>query len=647
MSDTSATKTDLQPTMPAGQLLMSSVALEPLFRQRLLDPATAPGDVASIDGFCIIRQIGEGGMGLVFLARSPEGGDEVAVKVISPQLVNDPRLVHRFLNEARHMSRLSHPNILRVLKVCDRPHGPYYVMPYMPHGSLAGMLAPGNPLEKHLILQVAAGLARALAHAHDKGIIHRDLKPANLLMDGEGNAYLSDFGLVRTLFNDSIVDVRASHCEGTVSYMSPAVARGAAEDTRCDIYSFGAILYEMLAGRPPYEGRSSQEVRAKILSGPPIRISKLNPLAQAELAKIAEGAMARELRDRYAKMDDIVADLERVEHGKPPLGPRGHQSFPWHRGLSTQIGVSAALAAIVLGCVLYLAVRLFSHVAADSGERGSATAAMGAADDLYVTSNSDGNILEFNPTSRKFVGVFAIAEPHSKPAGLAFAHNGNLYVNNWREEEKKWHEEENGFLTEYNGATGAFICNVAKTVDPYGMAVDGQNIFVVESLTKQCIHEFAYNGVTGPSFRIPLLQLPLDVAIGPDGNLYVSGRDTSSIVKLQSFGAGAESSQFASFSNVTQSHGLAFGPNHNLFASDIRGNVVIEFDGTTGAPVRTISGGMDGPAGIAFDAASNLWVTNMGGNSLTEYDLKTGQLIHTITGSELNAPMHICRKPTN
>ncbi len=184
----------LDPTLTPGddasdaRPAISSAAVGSLLRQRLLDPPNQPGDMARIDRFPILKEIGQGGMGLVFLARHPVSGAAVAIKVISPQLAHDPRSVHRFLTEARHMSRLSHPNILKVLDVSDRPEGPYYVMPYMEHGSLAKLLASGKPLDDKTALRVAQGLAEALAYAHEKGIIHRDLKPANVLLDHKGDA---------------------------------------------------------------------------------------------------------------------------------------------------------------------------------------------------------------------------------------------------------------------------------------------------------------------------------------------------------------------------------------------------------------------------------------------------------------------------
>ncbi len=320
------------------------------------DARTRTSGATTLDRFALVRRLGEGGMGDVFLARHPVTGTQVAVKQLKTDLVHDPRAVQRFLTEARHMYHLNHPHVLRIMEVWDPPAGPYYVMPYMTGGSLADRLKTGQPLDYVATLRVAREVASALAYAHGKGIIHRDLKPANVLLDRDGTSHLSDFGLVRAFdSNDEVADVRRSHCEGTVPYMSPAVAAGRAEDTRCDIYSFGAMLYELLTGSRPYDGATAQCVLDQILAGPPAPILKRNSHAPRGLVTIAEGCMARELRDRYADMADVVKDLEHVAAGRPPLGPHGKA-----RAASRLPGLPArtrrrAGAAVVVGVVALVA----------------------------------------------------------------------------------------------------------------------------------------------------------------------------------------------------------------------------------------------------------------------------------------------------
>ena len=339
--DSSASEASLD---AASGVPSASISADPnaeLLKMRLLEPPSRPGLIADLDRFEILSRLGAGGMGIVFLARDPRNQQHVAIKVMQPHLIGDARLVHRFLSEVRHMQGMAHPSIVEVLEVNDRPEGPYFVMCYMEKGSLAQMIQPGQPLDPGVTLRVALAIAEALTYVHAVRITHRDVKPANILIDSQGRAYLADFGLGQEFsINESIIDVRRRALEGSAPYMSPKIAAGEAEDTRRDIYAFGAVLYEMLTGQPVYNGLSTEQIITQIINGPPRPISDVNPQAPPGLTHIAEGAMQRELRDRYAQMDDIVADLKRVEQHQEPAGPHGRRrktpgtisiSVPWRR----------------------------------------------------------------------------------------------------------------------------------------------------------------------------------------------------------------------------------------------------------------------------------------------------------------------------
>jgi serine/threonine protein kinase len=302
-------------------------------------------------GYELLGELGRGGLGVVFLARDRRSGGEVAVKVLRPELRTEPQAVRLFLKEAGHMARLDHPSIVPVQGVRETTGGPAYVMPYFRRGSVLGLLAERRPLSPEVILPLVRQVAEALRFAHERGLIHRDVKPANVLLGDDGRACLADFGLVRSLYNDSLLDVRRVQCEGTAPYLSPAVAAGQAEDTRCDVYSWGALLYELLTGQPPYSGRDAASVVGQVLTGPPPPIRELNPTAPLGLVRVAEGAMARSLRDRYAQMGDVIADLDRIAAGREPLGPHGRPA-PSHSRLPLIVGTAAILVVLLLGLAL-------------------------------------------------------------------------------------------------------------------------------------------------------------------------------------------------------------------------------------------------------------------------------------------------------
>ncbi|WFB36109.1 protein kinase [Kiritimatiellota bacterium B12222] len=290
-------------------------------KKGVMTPPNRPGIRGNLGRFELLKLLGRGGMGLVYLAREPMTDTQVAVKVLRQELAEHPKVIRYFMSEARHMYAMSHPNILKVLEVSESDRGPFFVMPYIRGGSLRDRLQDQVPLSSAEITSIGSQVAKGLVYAHSRGLLHRDLKPDNVLIDDQHLVMITDFGLVRSFLDDTLRDVSESAAEGTPAYMSPSVAAGQAEDTRCDIYSFGAMMYEMLTGKLPYNGATADKILDAIRTGPPPSIHKINSDANKDLTKITEAAMARELRDRYATMADVLEDLERVSKGQRPLGP--------------------------------------------------------------------------------------------------------------------------------------------------------------------------------------------------------------------------------------------------------------------------------------------------------------------------------------
>jgi hypothetical protein len=342
MSIESESNSGLPPQRPEASQFEEPVA--ELIARRVVSPPVNPGQLGSLDRFQILGHLGEGGMGVVLLARDPNSGQKVAVKLVKPDLVANQQIVARFLREARHLQQLKHENVVEVLEISDRPQGPYFVMPYFEQGSLANRIAQGKSLDREFTLQTALQLAEGLRFAHRRGIIHRDLKPANILLAADGKVCIGDFGLAREMGNESMVDPDHPRIEGTLSYMSPQVADGAAPDYRGDIYALGAVLYEMLTGVAPYTGTDAQEIKQKIKAGPPKRILTVNPRAERELVRVSEWAMARDLRDRYAETADVLEDLQRIKRSQSPRGPH----WDWLRLALRRASVPAACLAVVL-----------------------------------------------------------------------------------------------------------------------------------------------------------------------------------------------------------------------------------------------------------------------------------------------------------
>lgn len=330
----------------APQETVSELLNMGLDETEVMKPKAAP-EAIQVGPYSLIGRLGRGGMGEVWRAKDPDSKATVALKLLRPELTFDEASIHRFATEARHIAGLSHPHIVKVLRVGEHEGRPFYASPLY-RESLAALLARRGALAESEVARIARDLADALAYAHGRGIIHRDLKPANILLDDSGHPCLCDFGLVRTVFNDSLVDVQTRTLEGTIAYMSPATALGQAEDTRCDIYGWGAIVYEMLTGKPPYQAPTTEALLAAVRSGSPRPIAEVNPQASRALARVAEWAMARELRDRYAEMNDVLRDLDLIRAGRSPRGPHGQN------GRSSLVVIAACLiGATIAGFALW------------------------------------------------------------------------------------------------------------------------------------------------------------------------------------------------------------------------------------------------------------------------------------------------------
>ena len=207
-----------------------------------------------IPGYQIERELGQGGMAIVYLALQESLHRHVALKVIKPILTTDQEFAQRFLREGRIIAQLSDPHIVTVHDIASH-EGVYYLsMEYLPGGSLQQRIREGLPLRD--ALTIARAIASALHYAHHRGIIHRDIKPQNILFHENGSAVLTDFGIAKTLGSSTIM-TRTGLSIGTPRYMSPEQIRGQGVDARADLYSFGVLLYEMLTGNAPYTAEDS------------------------------------------------------------------------------------------------------------------------------------------------------------------------------------------------------------------------------------------------------------------------------------------------------------------------------------------------------------------------------------------------------
>ncbi|MEO6195010.1 MAG: protein kinase [Thermoanaerobaculia bacterium] len=284
----------------------------------------------------LVREIGSGGMGVVYEAEDTRLRRRVAVKLLPPELSRNHAAKQRFLREARAASALDDPNICTVHDVGECDGQLYIVMAYYEGETLKEKLARG-PLPVSEARQVALEVARALVRAHEAGIVHRDIKPANVMLTGRGKVKVLDFGIAKIKGDATLT--RTGSSPGTPAYMSPEQARGEPVDGRTDVWSLGAMLYEMLAGRRPFPGDDERAVLSAIQSRKPEPLDRIRPEVSAALARTVAKALAKDSVERHANAAELLADLE----SDSPPGLRGGRRKALWAGL-----LVGGVAAIVL-----------------------------------------------------------------------------------------------------------------------------------------------------------------------------------------------------------------------------------------------------------------------------------------------------------
>jgi TolB-like protein/tRNA A-37 threonylcarbamoyl transferase component Bud32 len=275
-----------------------------------------------ISHYRVVRKIGAGGMGEVYLAEDTQLGRRVAIKLLRPETVSDEHARKRLVREARAAATLDHPNICSIYEVGEADDRSFIAMQYI-EGETLDARIKSKPLELKESLTIAAQIADALAEAHSHGIIHRDIKPSNIMITSRGQAKVMDFGLARVIAGpvDSEAETQslltsAGTIVGTVPYMSPEQVRGEALDGRSDIFSFGVVLYEMLSGRQPFASGSAAATISAILNDEPPVLLRYAPDLPEELQRIARKCLEKDRERRCQTMRDVAIDLDncRREH---------------------------------------------------------------------------------------------------------------------------------------------------------------------------------------------------------------------------------------------------------------------------------------------------------------------------------------------
>jgi serine/threonine protein kinase len=316
----------------------------------------------TISHYRIVEKLGGGGMGVVYKAEDTRLHRFVALKFLPDELAQDPQALPRFKREAQAASALNHPNICTIYDVGEQDSQYFIAMELLEGQTLQAKIA-GRPLPLETFLDLALQIADALEAAHKRSIVHRDLKPSNIFVTSRGDAKLLDFGLAKHLHLGSAptadtptfsgpITVRGQ-IVGTIAYMSPEQVQDKATDSRSDIFSLGAVLYEMATGRCAFAGESTASVIAEILRGEPRSAKVLNPAIPDELQRVIGKALEKDPSDRYQSANDLMIDLRRLKRQTTgsPQAPKATEPFStrdgWLHRKSFWILSAGALALLV------------------------------------------------------------------------------------------------------------------------------------------------------------------------------------------------------------------------------------------------------------------------------------------------------------
>ena len=288
---------------------------------------------ASVAHYRVVSRLGEGGMGAVYLAHDTRLGRSVTLKVLPANLAADPERMHRFVQEARLASALTHPNVAYIYEIGEHKIGEegglrFLAMEYVEGEPLSVRISRG-PLPLSELLSLGAQVADALDDAHSKGIVHRDIKPSNLMLTPRGYVKVLDFGLAKletthgqdqTHHDETQLITNAGVVMGTVAYMSPEQALGRALDHRTDLFSLGVVLYEMATGRLPFSGATVSETMALLLHSQPEALARFNYDIPEGLERVVRKCLEKDRERRYQTARELLVDLKNLERDTAGAG---------------------------------------------------------------------------------------------------------------------------------------------------------------------------------------------------------------------------------------------------------------------------------------------------------------------------------------
>lgn len=280
---------------------------------RITPEPPGPGTPQYLGPYRVLHEIARGGMGTVFLGRDESLDRPVALKLMSPELLDDEDAKRRFEREARASAKIDHPNVARIYFVGESGQGvPFIAMEHVSGGSLESVIRDRVPMGYARVADIMLQVAEGLRAGYKQGIIHRDIKPANIMLSDRGEVRIVDFGLAKFM-GENTYQTQAGMVMGTPRYMAPEQSQGREVDYRADIYSFGATFYHVLAGRTPFDGESGVQIMMKHVTAPVPPLKSVNPEAPLEFDDVVRRCLAKDPNERYQDYADLIGAVSNLK----------------------------------------------------------------------------------------------------------------------------------------------------------------------------------------------------------------------------------------------------------------------------------------------------------------------------------------------
>ena len=600
----------------------------------------------------ILELIGAGGMGEVYRSRDMELPRTVAIKVLPASLSSNPARRRRLKHEAHAISSLQHPNICTLYDLGVQDDRDFLVMEYLEGETLSSRLRRGA-ISFNEVLRYGCEIADALDAAHQRGIVHRDLKPGNIFLTAHGECKVLDFGLAKIEEAESLSQGPTStqadgvtgvgQVLGTAAYMSPEQVRGAALDSRTDLFSVGVVLYVMATGELPFGGDTTELVFSAILEQAPVPVRRLKPELPEELGRIIQKALQKDPELRYQQASELRADLQRVklstgsEHTSAGVLPRRGRVFEWRLGLV----ILLLIAGLVAGG-LYWKSRQRAAQAISSGV--AVAPCPGIRSTIFVKSipffggegagvavDPEGNVyiaenpFFFQKAGRAILRVSSdgstqrLIEPpggFGQVTAVAF-YRGDLYVADGRGyiNPVQLQPEARNVIWKWSPATNEWSQTVQDVSNPTGLAFANGHLYV-SSFNDGKVYAFDFSGAkVGTVWSAPSTKAwPYGITFDQRGNLFIAGYGkfggATKIYEVQAADVTAYSGKFSVFfdAGVVEPVSLAFDAGGNLYASYYNAMKIFRIAPNGSYLEFPGAGTREGnPNGIAIDNQNNLY----------------------------------------